>query len=103
MHVNTPLLMLALFASCLPGILGAADVLAPLDLSSVKLGGELGRRIDVTVANNLLVLDADPDFLAPFREKTKNTGYIGLGKLLDATVRLAAYAGDPRLAALKIT
>ncbi len=101
MHVNTRSLLLGLLASCLPGILGAADVLAPLDLSNVKLGGELGRRVDVTITNNLLVLDADRDFLAPFREKSKDTGYIGLGKLLDATVRLAAYSGDPRLAALK--
>jgi len=79
----------------------ADDILAPLDLRQVKVGGELGRRIDVTVQNNLLVLDADGDFLPPFKKKSKKDGYVGLGKLLDATVKFAAYTGDPQVVALK--
>jgi DUF1680 family protein len=67
----------------------------------VKVGGEIGRRIDVTVRNNLLVLDADKDFLAHFRAKDGHEGYIGLGKLVDAAVRLAAYTNDPKVIALK--
>ena len=37
----------------------AAESLTPLDVRKVKVGGEMGRRIEVTVANNLLALNAD--------------------------------------------
>ncbi len=77
------------------------DALKALDLRQVKVGGEIGRRIDVTVRNNLLVLDAEKDFLAHFRGKTTHEGYIGLGKLVDAAVRLAAYTNDEKVIALK--
>ena len=80
----------------------AGDVMTPLDLRQVKVGGEIGRRIDVTVNNNLLVLDIDKDFLAPFRTKTPPGGsYVGHGKLIDSAVRLAAYTRDPKVIALK--
>ncbi len=77
------------------------DRFTALDLRHVQVGGEIGRRIDVTIRNNLLVLDADRDFLAPFRAKTRSDGYIGLGKLIDATARFAAYTGDPKVLELK--
>ena len=48
----------------------AMTALKALDLRQVKVGGEIGRRIDVTVRNNLLVLDAEKDFLAHFRART---------------------------------
>jgi uncharacterized protein len=79
----------------------AADVLKPLALRDVQVGGEIGRRIAITVTNNLLVLDADRDFLQPFRNRSADGGYIGLGKLIDATVKFAAYTGDERVLALK--
>jgi len=79
----------------------ATDLLTPLNLRDVKVGGEIGRRIAITITNNLLVLDADHDFLAPFKAKTAQGGYIGLGKLIDATVRFAAYTGDARVLVLK--
>lgn len=81
----------------------AADALQPLDLRAVKVGGEIGRRIEVTINNNLLALDADKDFLAPFKvEPDKRKGaYIGLGKLIDAAVRFAVYSGDERVKARK--
>ena len=80
----------------------AADALTPLDLREVKVGGEIGRRIDVTISNNLLVLDAEKDFLAPFRAKTAGDGaYTGLGKLIDAAVKFAAYTKDDKVIALK--
>lgn len=88
----------ALLLAALPA---AADVLTPLDLREVKVGGEIGRRIAITVTNNLLKLDADHDFLRPFCETPRKGEYIGLGKTLDATVRLAAYTGDPRVDALR--
>jgi len=78
-----------------------ADSFTPLDLGDVKVGGEIGRRIGITVQNNVLVLDADRDFLTPFAEKSHRDGYIGLGKLIDAAVRFTAYTGDGRVVALK--
>jgi len=86
---------------CLASVGRSGDQLTPLRLRDVQVGGEIGRRIDITVTNNLLVLDADKDFLPPFRAKTAKDGYVGLGKLLDATVKFAAYTGDARVLALK--
>lgn len=79
----------------------AADALAPLELRQVKVGGEIGRRIEVTTYNNLLKINIDKDFLPPFQKKTAKDGYIGLGKLIDTAVRLAAYTGDEKVAAVK--
>jgi uncharacterized protein len=79
----------------------AADVLTPLELRHVRIGGEIGRRIDVTAQNNLLALNIEKDFLAPFRAKTARSGYVGLGKLIDAAVRFAAYTNDDKVIALK--
>ena len=91
----------ALLFGAFAGPARAADVLTPLQPSDVKVGGEIGRRIDITVNNNLLVLNADNDFLAPFQKKGQGGGYIGLGKLIDATVRFAAYTHDEKVLALK--
>jgi DUF1680 family protein len=78
-----------------------ADRLQRIDPREVKVGGEIGRRIDVTVQNNLLKLKVEEDFLKPFRERKAQEGFTGLGMLIDATVRYAAYTGDPRVLDLK--
>lgn len=80
----------------------AGDIMTPLDLRHVKVGGEIGRRIDLTIEKNLFALDIEKDFLAPFRDKKsgRNT-YIGLGKTIDAAVRFAAYTKDAKVVALK--
>ncbi len=78
-----------------------SDVLDTLDIRQVKVAGEIGRRIDVTIQNNLLVLNARGDFLASFEAKQKSSGYIGLGKLILSAVRFAAYTGDPKVIAFK--
>ena len=70
--ISTLLLLGSMFGA-LADVVDAADALAPLDLRNVKVGGEIGRRIDVTVRNNLLVLDAEKDFLAPFRARPPAT------------------------------
>jgi uncharacterized protein len=76
--------------------------LVPVDPAKVKVDGEIGRRIDITVSNNLLGLDLEQDFLRPFREKKgAPEGYVGLGKLIDATVSFAYYGRDKRVIALK--
>ncbi len=80
----------------------AGKVSPRISLTKVKASGEIGRRIDATVYNNLMVIDVDGDFLDPFRERNrKNGGYIGLGKLIDSLVRVAAYTGDPEVVARK--
>ena len=82
----------------------SADLAAqPFSLppGSVKVAGEMGRRIDVTVSNNLLALDVEKDFLQPLRERNMADGYVGLGKLIDASVRLSLYTRDERVLAFK--
>ncbi len=108
MHSAIRMIVRAIAAVVIMGFVGgdaaeilAADRLMPVDLGQVKVGGEIGRRIDVTVNNNLLVLDAEKDFLAPFRAKTVKDGYIGLGKLIDSAVRFAAYTKNDKVIALK--
>ncbi len=80
-----------------------ADAYAPIDIRQIKVGGELGRRMDITVSNNLLKIDIDKDFLAPFAAKNArgNDVYIGLGKTLDGMVQLAATTGSDALTARK--
>ena len=76
---------------------GSSDVLYPVDVRAVTVGGEIGRRIDVTVRNNLLVLELDEDFLLPFKKREETGGYIGVGKLLDSMVGFAAHTGNEEL------
>jgi len=78
-----------------------AGAMTPIGLGDIKVAGEVGRQIDLTVNNNLLALDTENVFLVPFRQRNQPSGYIGLGKLIDATVRFAAYTKDERVFALK--
>lgn len=79
-----------------------AGPFAPIDPARVKLCGEIGRRIDLTIQRNLLAIEVDSQFLAPFRRKQSRLfDYVGLGKLIDATVSFAWYTRDPKVIALK--
>jgi uncharacterized protein len=79
-----------------------SDKLYPVDIRKVRAGGEIGRRIGVTVHNNLLKIDIDNDFLHSFVNRDiSNEGFVGLGMLLDATVKLAANTGDDKVVSLK--
>lgn len=104
--VLTPGFALSPGAPFIP-LVGPADVLAAIDLRQVKLAGELGRRIGLTVEGNLLQLDLEKDFLAPFVGETfagvpDATGhFIGVGKTLDGVILLAAYTGNQPLLARK--
>ena len=93
--------LLILFTNVMPNPIFAAEKLTPLDIGRVKVGGEIGRRIDITINNNALVLDADKDFLLPFQQKNRRGGYIGLGKFIDCLVRFAAYSHDKKVLDLK--
>lgn len=95
-----------LWIGCVAGILAGLDtaperIFIPADIRQVQVGGEIGRRLDVTMNNNLLVMDLDKDFLQPFRERRAKSGYVGLGKTVDALARFAAYTGDARVAEKK--
>ncbi|MBN2327740.1 MAG: glycoside hydrolase family 127 protein [Candidatus Omnitrophica bacterium] len=78
-----------------------ADISPKIGISQVKAGGEIGRRIDITINNNLLKLDADKDFLLPFQQRGRTGGYIGLGKLIDSLVRFSSLSASEPLRALK--
>ncbi|MBN2295516.1 MAG: glycoside hydrolase family 127 protein [Pirellulales bacterium] len=83
---------------CLPVIWAtaaqASDALTPLKIDDVKVGGEIGRRIDMTIQSSLNKLDLEGDFIKPFRKKDRSSGFIGVGMLMDSAVGLAAYSGD---------
>ena len=102
MRLLRSILLAALLFAPLARLSGAgADLLVPLDLREVKVGGEIGRRIAITVTNNLLKLDVDSDFLRPFTAAPRTGEFIGLGMMLDSTVKFAAHTGDPRVVTLK--
>ena len=76
------------------------DQLNSIQLTDVRVGGEIGRRIAVTIENNLLLLDIDNDFLDSFRKKN-DKGYIGIGKLIDGVVKMASYTNNEKVISLK--
>lgn len=94
-------LAILVFGNAGPTTASAGETFAPLELRQVTVGGEIGRRVDMTCKNNLLVLKIDEDFLTPFQKKTARDGYVGLGKTIEAAVRLAANAKDEKLVAFK--
>jgi len=97
----TFILLLILFAYTHNNSIYGAEELIPLDIGRVKVGGEIGRRIDITIYNNALVLDANKDFLQPFQQKNRKGGYIGLGKFIDCLVRFTAYSHGKKVLDLK--
>ncbi|MBN1910397.1 MAG: glycoside hydrolase family 127 protein [Pirellulales bacterium] len=113
MNLNRLLRMLLTVGCVMAGMIflqrpaSAGDHLSPIEPSKVKVGGEIGRRIDITINKNLLDIDVDKAFLDRFRQKkavaksSHPERYVGLGKLIDATVSFAAYSKDPRVVKLK--
>jgi DUF1680 family protein len=71
------------------------DKLQTVTLNKTELSGEIGRRIDDLIYKNYMVLDIEKDFLDSFRLRTESKKrYIGIGKLIAAGSRFAAYTGD---------
>ena len=79
------------------------DKLCRVTLNQRELGGEIDRRIRNLVYRNYMVIDLDGKWLNHFRNRTDRGGrshvYYGIGKVLDAGSLLAAYTGDPKVAA----
>lgn len=83
-----------------------ADVRS-LELHCVHSQGNIGKRIRLAAYKNMMALDAEQDFIAPFtRQETQDESeraemepgiFIGIGMLLDAAVQMAVYTGDPKL------
>jgi len=78
------------------------DALIPLQLKQAELAGEIGRRINNVIYKNFMVLNLEQDFIAPFRTRppleANAPRYIGVGKVIDAGSKFAAYTGDPEVA-----
>lgn len=82
------------------------DALRPIPPSSVALAGEIGRRIDCTINHNIKALDLHKNFTRHFEEKKGPDvvgGFVGMGMLIDAVVRFAAYSKDPEMVAMKVS
>jgi len=99
MHIALTKMSLFLLLSPLPISASSVESLTPIDPRAVTVGGEIGRRIQVTIDTNIFSLAIDKDFLGPFTQHSAQ--YIGLGKLIDATARLAHHTGNADLVSLK--
>jgi len=78
------------------------DALQPVRLTRPELSGEIGRRIEDLIYKNYMALDLERGFLDPFRTRppiaANGVRYIGVGKVIDAASRFAAYTSDPEVA-----
>lgn len=80
------------------------DKLTPVSVKQIKIGGEIGRRIDVTINNNIKNLNLQKNFTGHFEQKTGPDvvgAFVGMGMLIDASVRFAAYSNDPEMITIK--
>jgi len=71
-----------------------------IDIRRVTVGGEIGRRIDITANHNMMAVDLDKDFILPFQtvwDGAELGDYVGMGKFIDALSRVAAYLKDEDL------
>lgn len=75
--------------------------LSCLDPATLRVSGVLGHYLELTWRGNLLKLDWEEDFLAPFQNKNQPDGYVGLGKTLEGLTRLAYHTQEPELLALR--
>jgi len=85
----------------------SADPLSADGIHEVELGGEMGRRIDVTTHNHVHALDLEHDFLRQFRARKSPAEidgfdrFTGVGLLIDAVTLLASYSTEKADIALK--
>lgn len=69
-----------------------------LPIGTVRIGGWIGERYQLTWQANLLALNWNEDFLRPFQEKKSARGfYVGLGKTFESLSRYAAHTQNPQL------
>lgn len=84
----------------LPNAVTPTEEWRQLPLDAVRLGGEFGRRVNLT-KDDLLKVDPDKSFFRFFRARDNKgyhrIGYAGFGKYLDANVVMARHTGDPEM------
>lgn len=67
----------------------------------VKVYGEIGRRIDITLQENIQNIDTDKDFITPFLKKADHGGFTGIGMYIDALAKFGAYTNDSQIITYK--
>jgi len=67
--------------------------MAKPEIGITSLGGPIGERVRAVWEGNLRQLNWEKDFLAPFRTKSAEGGYVGLGKTLSGLVHAALHFG----------
>lgn len=80
------------------------DKLTQISPKNIKIEGEIGRRIDVTINSNIKNLSLEKNFTGHFEVKTGPEvvgAFVGMGMLIDASVRFAAYSNDPEMISIK--
>lgn len=77
------------------------DVFQSINPEKVKVSGEIGRRIDVTLLENIRKIDVDKDFISPFLKKADSGGFVGIGMYIDALAKYAAYTNDSEVVEYK--
>ncbi len=92
---------LSLAAAPLAGAGAVNGVFESVPLGQVQAAGVIGERMELTWRGNILKLDVDRDFLAPFLDKKYSGKFIGLGMFTDAVVRFAFQTRDVELLNLK--
>jgi hypothetical protein len=105
MKVSLIAALLAVHCSGVRHPLKSTPVLEPFDLRRIQAEGEIGRRMNITLYQNILKLDLEKDFLKLFRcrsaEPEARDGFVGTGMLLDALVRFAYASRDSEIIRLK--
>ncbi len=83
--------------------ISASSDLSAVDLGDIRVEGEIGRRIDGMLRQNILKVDIEKDFLLPFvTGKQEARNYVGIGKLIDALVLYEQYIPNaPEVRVLK--
>ena len=76
-------------------------IFSTISVEDVQVDGEIGRRIDLMLQNNIEQLDIEKYLLTHFRNKTREGGYVGLGKLIDAFILYSLYTNDKAIEAKK--
>ena len=77
------------------------EAFQPLHPGEIKVSGEIGRRIDITLHENIQKINTDKDFISPFLQKSDTAGFVGIGMYIDALAKFAAYTNDNQVIAFK--
>jgi len=83
------------------GTAKTTEAFQPLHPGEIKVSGEIGRRIDITLHENIQKIDTDKDFISPFLRKVDHGGFTGIGMYIDALAKFATYTNDSQVISYK--